>query len=222
MKLDDIIKKFEGDIEKGKRALITPIADNYHLEHTPFFEFRSSALSSLLMTFGKEHPYYTEFNTRCDNKFRDHAEAGIGILSAALSELKEGWLYSTKTIVAAEIFTDFIEMASYLADESYKDAAAVIAGSVLEEQLRQLCTKNSIDITYLDKQGNIKPKTADRMNNDLYSNKIYEVLDNKNITAWLDLRNNAAHGKYTAYNLELVKMMIWGIRDFITRKVKLS
>lgn len=131
---------------KGKKALQTPIVDNYHLEHTPFFEFRSSALSSLLMTVGKDHPYYIEFNTKCDNKFRDHAEAGIGILSAALSELKEGWLYAAKTLVTAEIFTDFIEMASYLADENYKDAAAVIAGIVLEEQLCQLtdCVKTAL------------------------------------------------------------------------------
>lgn len=37
----------------------------------------------------------------------------------------------------------------------------------------------------------------------------------KQITAWLDLRNNAAHGKYDKYSIEEVKLMIAGIRNFL-------
>jgi hypothetical protein len=37
-------------------------------------------------------------------------------------------------------------MAEYLLNESYKDPAAVMTGSVLEEHIRQLCIKNSIPI----------------------------------------------------------------------------
>ncbi len=37
-------------------------------------------------------------------------------------------------------------MAEYLLKEGYKDPAAVITGSTLEEHLRKLCIKNGIDI----------------------------------------------------------------------------
>ncbi len=39
----------------------------------------------------------------------------------------------------------------------------------------------------------------------------------KNVTAWLDLRNKAAHGEYGKYEADQVGLMIDGIRDFITR-----
>ena len=37
------------------------------------------------------------------------------------------------------------------------------------------------------------------------------------VTAWLDLRNKAAHGNYSEYNDNQVKQMIMGVRDFIIR-----
>ena len=47
--------------------------------------------------------------------------------------------------------------------------------------------------------------------------KVYEKLDQKNVTAWLDLRNKAAHGEYEKYGGPQVGLMIAGIRDFLTR-----
>jgi hypothetical protein len=60
--------------------------------------------------------------------------------------------------VAAEVFTDFIEMAEHLLEQGYKDPAAVVAGSVLEEHLRQLCHKNAIDTVTVDSSGKANPK----------------------------------------------------------------
>jgi hypothetical protein len=42
-------------------------------------------------------------------------------------------------------------------------------------------------------------------------------MDQKNVTAWLDLRNKAAHGHYEQYQKEQVALLISGVRDFITR-----
>jgi hypothetical protein len=43
----------------------------------------------------------------------------------------------------------------------------------------------------------------------------FSKLDQKNVTAWLDLRNKAAHGKYAEYETPQVNLLIGGIRDFI-------
>ena len=107
-------------------------------------------------------------------------------------------------------------MAQHLLDEKYKDAAAVMIGSVLEEHLRQLCNKNeiSIDIT---KSGTLIPKKAELLNAEICSAGVYNKLDQKNVTVWLDLRNKAAHGKYSEYSQAQVEFIVQAIVEFMAR-----
>ena len=67
------------------------------------------------------------------------------------------------------------------------------------------------------KDGKSIPKKADAMNADLTKAGIYNLLSQKSVTGWLDLRNNAAHGKYDEYSQEQVKLMYQGVTDFIAR-----
>jgi len=46
---------------------------------------------------------------------------------------------------------------------------------------------------------------------------VYNKLDQKNVTAWLDLRNKAAHGKYDEYTKEHVELLMQGVLNFFTR-----
>ena len=62
-----------------------------------------------------------------------------------------------------------------------------------------------------------KPKKADSMNNDLASAGVYSKLDQKNVTAWLDLRNKAAHAQYGEYNADQVQNLLIGVREFAAR-----
>lgn len=107
-------------------------------------------------------------------------------------------------------------MADHLLDEGYKDAAAVIAGGTLEAHLRQLCVKTGIP-TEVKTASGLQPKKADQMNSDLTRTGTLSKLDQKNATAWLDLRNKAAHGRYTDYTNEQVALFTAGLRDFLTR-----
>src|SRR5690606_1419355 len=145
-------------------------------------------------TFGTAHPYYFEFDNKTSLSGYHPLLSGIEILKSIKAEIQNGWFQSYKGIISSEIFSDFLEMASHLLDNSYKDASAVMIGSVLEEHLRQLCLKYEIGTTW-EKEGDLIPKKADRLNSDLASKEIYNKLDQKNVTAWLDLRNKAAHGK---------------------------
>lgn len=65
--------------------------------------------------------------------------------------------------------------------------------------------------------GKSLPKKADTLNGELGSQGVYNKLDQKQITAWLDLRNKAAHGQYGEYTAEQVKVMLAGVLDFIRR-----
>lgn len=140
----------------------------------------------------------------------------IGVIESLKFDLEAGYLANFSELIHGEIFGDFLEMAEHLSDEGYKDAAAVIAGSALEAHLRQLCIKNGISVEMSTAKG-IQPKKADAMNSELGSANLISKLDQKSVTAWLDLRNKAAHGRYTEYVKEQVALLITGIRDFITR-----
>lgn len=143
----------------------------------------------------------------------EHTSAVIGVAQALRNDLQAGYLKSLTEIVHADIFVDFLEMASHLLDQGYKDAATVIAGSTLESHLKKLAQKNGLAIV----DANGKPLKADRLNADLTKATAYGKLDQKTITAWLDLRNNAAHGDYDKYTTDQVELMISGIQNFIVR-----
>ena len=135
-----------------------------------------------------------------------------GILSALRSDIERGFLQSTSELINAQLFSDFLEMADYLLSDGYKEAAAVLVGGVLEEQLRKLASKNGLPILT-----GARPTKAEQLNADLTRAGVYPILDQKNVTAWLGLRNKAAHGRHTEYTKEQVVLMLSGVRDFVVR-----
>ncbi len=135
-----------------------------------------------------------------------------GMLQALRNDISAGRLNTFAELLHADVFGDFLEMSQHLLDQSYKDPAAVLAGGVLEEHLRKLCDKINIPPTV-----GTKPKKADTMNAELAKAGAYSGLDQKAVTAWLGIRNAAAHGKYTQYSSDQVLLFIQGVRDFIAR-----
>jgi hypothetical protein len=183
-----------------------------------FAEFRAGGLSFISNLYGSEHSFFTDFKSGVSSASPDDTQKGKGILRAIRGELAGGWLRSTKGLIAAELFADFMEMADHLLTEGYKDACAVIIGStlLLEEHLRRLCVTHAIPVVILKGTDQIAKK-ADTLNADLAKASVYSMLDQKNVTAWLDLRNKAAHGHYTDYSAEQVRLMHGGVMEFLAR-----
>jgi hypothetical protein len=132
-----------------------------------------------------------------------------GILGALRGDYDAGRLQNFEELIHADLFSDFLEMAEYFLQEGYKDPAAVMAGCVLEEHMRKLCGKHGVTVPP-------KPK-LDSMNSDLAKAGAYNKNDQKQVTAWAGLRNDAAHGNYGNYGDSEIKLMVAGIRDFISR-----
>jgi len=137
----------------------------------------------------------------------------IGVLAALRADIAAGDLRTVQELVHADVFADFLEMGSELHEKGYKDPAAVIAGSVLEEHVRKLAQKNNVDV----EQPNGQPKKTDTLNADLVKAGVYNKLEQKNLTAWLGLRNSAAHGKYDEYDAAQVGALIASVREFMLR-----
>ncbi|QXU43255.1 hypothetical protein [Pedobacter sp. D749] len=220
IKFDKIKARIDELILFGEEVLKTqrPSAEfiRASVNNQMFNELRSVGLSFLQTVFNNGHPIYIEFDAKAKLSTPHDTVSAIGILKAAKREIDGGWLFSLKELLSAEIFSDFLEMAEHLLDEDYKDPAAVMIGSVLEEHLRQQAINNSIALE-IQKPDKTIPKKADTLNSELASQGIYNKLDQKSITAWLDLRNKAAHGKYREYSKEQVNLMYQGVVNFIAR-----
>jgi hypothetical protein len=109
------------------------------------------------------------------------------------------------------LFSDFLQLASYLNSEGYKDAAAVICGGVLEGHLRKLSEK--LGIAAVAENG--LPNKADALNRELAVKGAYSKIDEKNVTAWLNLRNYAVRGEYDRYERDDVAALLKGIRGLL-------
>jgi len=223
MTTDRLLKRIDELLEMANQIADTKIArrtssitTQVFVNHGAFRGFRAAALSFLAQVFGPKHSYCVEFNEATPKHYFSCLSAGEHILKAARKEIEDGWLFKVKSLVSAEIFADFMEMAEHLLKEGYRDAAAVMIGGVLEEHLRTLCEKAGISVT-IEKNGKCVAKKADRLNHELAKEEVYNKLDMKQVTTWLGLRNQAAHGKYTEYSNEQVALLLQGVMDFMGR-----
>ena len=213
-KLDEkVINRLNELIEKGHKVFDTkfirdwPGFDDgvtYELSH----QWGLSCLNLLNKIFGSESDHYKKFDLLYGgfHNFRN-IEQGMGIIKSAKDEYENDFLFETKRLIEAEVFDDFLEQAQYLYSSGYFQAAAVIAGSVLEDGLRKLCVRAGIILPS-------KPK-LDTMNSELAKKGTYNKLIQKKITALADLRNKAAHGKWNDFSSSDVKDMLAQVKSFM-------
>lgn len=134
----------------------------------------------------------------------------ITILLALQRDYGDGYLTEIEGSVRRRVFGDFLDMAQHLLDEYDRLPAGVIAGATLEEHLRKLCDPNGIATT----KANGKPEQAESLNAALRDEGAYDLSMQKQVTAWLDLRNKAAHGRRDEFSDDQVRLMIDGVRQF--------
>jgi len=220
MTINDLKRSIDALVSQAEAALQN-VRGNRHdssqaMQSEDWTALRAAGLSFIASTCGRDHSHYTEFDKALKNSYDYHGRYALGVLKAVRDEIYGGWIETTKGLVTAEVFADFIEMADHLLDAGYKDPAAVVVGSVLEEHLRHLSDAAGIP-TDDRSSGRSRPRKADALNSDLARANKYTKLDQKQITAWLDLRNQAAHGKYAEYTREQVVLMLAGVRDLLAR-----
>ena len=220
MNKEFFIKQLEGvlveyNIIKSKAQYDDLSGGNTTIEEIGTLITKSKAAIARIV--GDKSEYYKDtdailkrININDGNKLR-HL---IGTIIALKCDLENDYLKSFSDIIQSEVFSDYLEMAEHLLNEGYKDPAAVLVGSTLEVQLRELCISNLIDLEITNIKGNVIPKKADLMNSDLAKANIYSSAYQKQIIAWLGIRNSAAHGKYSEYSKEEVSLMLQGIRQF--------
>ncbi|MCK4858454.1 MAG: DUF4145 domain-containing protein [candidate division Zixibacteria bacterium] len=170
-------------------------------------EWATSVLSLLQRVTGKDSVYCQHFSKAADFIKGWHYEFAEcrAVFKAAREDYEGGYLFDLRSLVMAEVLSDnVLETAKELLEKGYKDSAAVLCRVALETTLKERCTREDISHGKLD-----------RMNADLCKAGVYNMARQKQITAWAEIGNKAAHGKWNEYTAEDVKDFLSGVERFI-------
>ncbi|MGY3033882.1 hypothetical protein ACVIIV_003052 [Bradyrhizobium sp. USDA 4354] len=199
----DASKKYESGGEYGFAG--------HRIDQNDLISWSVKVRHLLVTVCGETSQHFQEFVKREEpSMYTTNYETFLkqrAVLSAAREDFEGGYLSSLKTLIQSEVFDSELDQAAELLASGYETAAAVIAGVVLETTLREMCTENGLQVGKLD-----------RMNADLAKAGIYNRLRQKQITAFADIRNSAAHGDSKGFKREDVASMIRDIQSFLAER----
>lgn len=216
---DELIAQAAAIITLGEKVLATETSDSQSkslVNEQNFHDFRISSLSFLSRVFGETSTYYESFRTEVTHHTTSRTRRGLSMLTAAKRELQGDWLETTRGAVSRNILTDMLRLARMQFDQNNHWAAAVIAGAILEKQLRDLCLAKGIAI-HNETQGKAVPKKGLQLTGEAYKKKIYDRQDNKAVMSWLELCDNAARGKHDTITSGEVKTMLNQLQAFLAK-----
>ena len=190
---EKIIQKFDRLLQEATQILGPTGWDGsgYHgaiPKDEDYIRFRTEAMTLIRRVCGEESDHYkvlfrlsTDSNTARNSWWFPHCSA---VVQAARRDYDDGMLFDLRAMVAAEVLGGFIEQAQALLVQGYYAPAASLAGAVLEDTLRKLCDVKSIP--YPEKT------TINFLNTELTRATVYDLLINKQIIAYADIRKGLA------------------------------
>ncbi|MBD1847658.1 DUF4145 domain-containing protein [Cyanobacteria bacterium FACHB-63] len=198
----------------------------YNPAFQDLFEWKIKCITLLNQVVPENHPYFGRWlndlalTSKSDDGKGINTIAlnrGLGYLRAIESDLEAGILDDLALQIEAEIAADYLGQAEYLLNEGQPGQydhipAAVLTGAVLEKELRSLCDRQMPPI---QTEENGKPFMLNRLVDELKKAKVINELKAKQLKAWADIRNKAAHGQFEQFTRYDVELMINGVRNFL-------
>jgi len=141
---------------------------------------------------------------------------GVPFMKAILDDFENGFLDSLHLQIDAELNADFLVQAESLIEHGVAEKAhipaAVIAGAVLEHGLRSIC--QSVEPPEpTESKG--KRLMMSALIDSLKKRGVYNELTAKQLRAFSDIRNAAAHGDFDAFDPDQVSNMVKGVGSFL-------
>ena len=138
--------------------------------------------------FGKNSEHFERIVGQGEYFSKDNVCKALGIMESALDSVRLGLLSKTEKLVAAEIFTNFVEMSEHLLLQGYKHAAISVAGAALEDGLRRCCQRSGVTLKDRDDISALAHKLLDK--------KAIDRLQMKQVAYWKNMRDLADHGHF--------------------------
>lgn len=196
-------------------------AYTHYVDTTMYLQWRTQVVTLLRQVYPQRlFPVWLEAKENIASSRKTNFLVTVGIFRAAHEDFKKGMLDDLQTEIEGSVAVDYLKQAESLLEDVGEVEhgfipAAVLAGAVLEKELRTLCEKHnpSIDIN----NDNGKPKKAQRLLEDLRKVSLFTPVEAKQIESWLTLRNSAAHGRDSEFNRSDVASMLRGVTDFLAK-----
>lgn len=139
------------------------------------------------------------------------------VLNALRADIEQGYLTTVEREAREEVFDDFLAMASEINSRMHPAPAAVLAGAVLEEHMRQLAMVNNVDASKPDGD----PLPFEQLGHGLVKAEVIREPERKQAAGWYALRTDGAHGRFEIFKAPDVNRdvtrAIEGVRDFMLR-----
>lgn len=149
----------------------------------------------------------------------DTLEFGISFLKSIQNDFENEFLGNLYVAIEAELSADYLGQAESLLKEGTSGKyehipAAVLAGAVLEKNLKTLCQQQSPPIDIVNDKG--KPLMSNALIDNLKKSSVFNEVQAKQLRAWVDIRNSAANGDFENFTKDQVENMLNGIQNFIS------
>jgi len=219
-RLDELISRGEEIIKDVHIARGMYCAEQEYINEHAANTWRTNCFNLLSQIKPKDDYSFVSMNSSPETMEypKDRAEKVLSFIQAIKDDFAQGFLDSISEQIEASLICDYMGMAESLLNDS--DAkkggtdhipAAVLAGATLEHALRTLCDRNEIST----KKNATEFKTLNPLIDDLKAADVFNELKAKQLRAWADIRNAAAHGRFNDFKRDDVVNMIAGVNQFL-------
>lgn len=212
---DDAAARFLALVDERKRVASLAYKTEYAtwVPHDEFHAWRIQVQVAIRTYLPHDDTIADDFEVNMREASPYYVELGIGMLRGLAKAATDGYLYKRlSSLVTAEVFSDFLEMAEHLLDAGHYHAAAGLIGAVLEDSLRKIADANGV--TYNRRDG------IDSLNQALTKAVVYTAIVKRNVEVWKQVRNDSDHGHFDQVTLEDVRSMHRGVEGFLAQYLK--
>lgn len=219
--------RFEALILEGRTvvesAKMGMFGENY-VDRGAYIEWRTKVVTLLSQFITPKTPAAKNLEAYAQKtNMEECAKDILSVLVATFDDFKSDMFDNIQRRAEAAVTVDYLKQAEQLLKD--KDgaqhthiAAAVLAGGALEKCLRTICTTCVPPISVVKPGG--KPKTMSPLIDDLVKAQVFNEIMAKQLRAWADIRNAAAHGRYSEFTRQQVELMLAGIGSFLADHMK--
>lgn len=216
MRIDPIVARRFGELfAKGEAVLASKKVDfvsrddgvaHYKVPSGPYREWMTNVLNLVQRTLGETSIHFKHLSEQYGQftEWESHFIDSFSLFKAAKEDYEGGYIFNVRTLAKAEVLSDAISQANELLHAGYKDPACILARVSLESTLKDLCDRHTIAHGKLEK-----------MNAELCKAGAYNMAKQKQVTAWAEIGNKAAHGDWTQYTNQDAAAMVHGVEALV-------
>lgn len=166
----------------------------------PLYQTWLSSVSNLILLVARKDSHYLDEYKRLITN--ENMAMGIpsrvvlkmfGLLNSAREEWSGGMLRDIEYVIAAETFDDFLDHADSYHKAGKKIESSVLASAVLEDTIKKIAVKNSIEA---------RGRTLDPLIDDLKAAGVFTPVKAKRAKAYAGIRNKALHAEWEDFDIK--------------------